>query len=333
MRTMLLAPAVPARRWPAPVFLALLLTTLSCGKEKPAAPGEKGQPPAPQPTETASPERRPTVLSKAEPDRPPFSGLHGPRDAAVDEKGRLWVMDFGNSTVQIFDGAGGSLGGWGSRGIGNYGLKDPCGIAVRGDDVYVADTWNGRIEQFSASGEWKARSPGDFYGPRGVAVSADGKVWVADTGNHRVVAFEKNLSSPRYFGKSGTGPGEFSSPIGIAIGPGGSVYVADTGNKRIQILDSEGNFKSQWKVSAWGENSEAYLEVDGDGTVYMTDPPANAVVEIGKNGNEARRWTADDGGKKFARPTGIALDPKNRILYIVNTDSSAISTIKLPRRQ
>jgi DNA-binding beta-propeller fold protein YncE len=320
-----------ARRRLMTVAAALLLGTLACRKENPQAPASGGekQAPTPQPTETAAPERRPTILSKAEGNRAPFSGMRGPRSVAVDEKGRLWVADVGNNTIQIFDANGGLLGGWGSRGSGNYGLKEPCGIAVRGDEVYVADTWNGRVELFSASGEWKAKAPGDFYGPRSIAATSDGKVWISDTGNQRLVRIERDLSNPRWFGKHGSGPEEFSSPMGVAAGPGGSVYVADTDNRRIQILDPEGHFKTRWKFPGWGSNSEAYLAVDADGSVYATDPGANAVVHLDGRGNEVRRWTADDTGKKFERPTGIALDPKGRALYVVNTDTSTITRLKL----
>ena len=315
------------------LLLAGVLLSGACGKEKPAAPApgpEKGgTPPPPPPTETPAPERRPTVLAKADASGAPFSGLKGPRDAALDEKGRLWVADFGHNTIQIFDAAGGILGGWGSRGSAEYGLKDPCGISVRGDDVYVADTWNGRVERFSTSGELKGKAPTDFYGPRGVAAGPDGKVWISDTGNKRVVACSRDLSNPKEFGKSGKPGEDFGSPIGIAVGPGGSVYVADPGHKKIQVLDSEGRFKAAWTLKAWEPSSEAYLEVDSDGTVYATDPSAHAVLQIDRKGNETRRWTEDSAGQKFHRPTGIALDSKKRLLYVVNTDSGVISTVKL----
>lgn len=324
-----------ARPWTLPVLLAFLVAAASCKSEKPGAVAGKEAAPTetasgPRPTETAAPERRPTILTKAETNVPPFSHLLGPRDAAMDEKGRLWVADFGNNAVQIFDSAGGYLGGWGNRGSGNAQFKDPCAIAVHGDDVYVADTWNGRISVFSTAGQWKAKAPGDFYGPRGVAVAADGKVWIADTGNQRLVLCEKDLSNPRMFGKRGAGPEEFSNPVGIAVGPNGAVYVADTDNRRIQILAPDGRFTGRWKFPGWGPNSEAYIEVDADGNVYATDPGSNAVVQLDRKGKEVHRWLQNESGKKFDRPTGIALDAKNRALYVVNTDTATVARLKIP---
>lgn len=317
-------------RRPAAILLGLLLA-VSCGKEKPSAEAKKGpaSAPQPEPTETAAPERRPTILAKADASKPPFSGLLGPRDSALDSKGRLWVADFGHNGIAIFDSAGGSLGGWGGRGSGDFQFKEPCAIAVSGDSVYVADTWNGRVEQFSTSGELKSRAPGDFYGPRGIAVAPDGRVWIADTGNNRVVLCEKDLTKPRFFGKKGTEKDQFLTPVGISVGANGMVYVADTDNKRIQILDGDGNFKSRWKFAGWGPSTEGYLDVDADGTVYVTDPPAQAVARIDRNGRETRRWTADDAGQKFAKPTGITLDSKGRVLYISNSGTGTIVKLKL----
>ena len=108
-----------------------------------------------------------------------------------------------------------------------------------GDALYVADTWNGRVQAFGLDGKPRGTA-GDLYGPRGVTVAPDGRVWVTDTGNHRVVSFAPDLTDPKFFGKKGSGPDEFSSPVGIAASPSGDIYVADTSNKRIRVLSASG---------------------------------------------------------------------------------------------
>jgi DNA-binding beta-propeller fold protein YncE len=61
--------------------------------------------------------------------------------------------------------------------------------------VYVADTYNHRIQVFSSGGTYLSQwgtsgsEPGEFSFPRGVAIDAAGNVYVADTGNHRVQKF------------------------------------------------------------------------------------------------------------------------------------------------
>ena len=318
-----------ARGMLAAAAVALLLC---CRKsEAPGPPAAAGHPAgAPQAAAPAAPSGEgASIRDAAEPNRPPFSGFHGARGIALDGRGRVWLLDFEHAAVSVYDTGGGFHGGWGGKGDGPYQLKDPCGIAVRGEDVYVADTWNGRVTRFTLAGAFQGKAPGDFYGPRGVAVAPDGRVWIADTGNDRAVVCEKDLSGPKYFGKKGDGPDQFSSPVGIAVGPSGHVYVADSANRRIQVIDADGRFRSRIPVKGWGPNTEPYVQVDARENLYVTDPAEQAVIELDRNGKEIKRWTADDAGKKFSRPTGIALDEKNGVLWVVNTDLDTIVKLKL----
>jgi YYY domain-containing protein len=278
------------------------------------------------------PEEPPSIAASPAPDQSPYSGMREPRDAAVDVKGRLWVADFGNNRLRVFDREGGYLGGWGGRGAGTFGLRQPCGVASQGEDLYVADTWNGRVEYFTLDGEAKATAA-SLYGPRGIAVAPDRTVWVSDSGNNQLVHYDDMLAEPRIVGKKGSGPGEFSGPVGIAAGPSGSVYVADVGNRRIQVLDSEGKPQSVIAVPGWPEWCEAHLEVDKDETLYVTDPVKNSVYHLDQKGSLLRTWTADDSGKAFSKPTGIALDRERGILYVVNSGSNSVAQCKLSERK
>jgi YYY domain-containing protein len=276
---------------------------------------------------TEEPEEHPVIRKSAAPGAAAFSGMKEPRDAAVDDQGRLWVADFGKSYLRVFDRSGGNLGGWGGRGSGTYGFNQISGVAVRGEDVYVADTWNGRVELFTLAGERKA-TVAELFGPRGVAAAPDGSVWVTDTGNKRVVQYDGSLKLIRVIGKLGSAPLEFSDPVGIAVSPSGSVYVADAGNHRIQILSADGQFLRALAVPEWSGGNEPHLEVDEKGVTYASDPAGNAVIEFDPSGQRRRR-TTDDAGKAFERPTGIALDSKREILYVVNSGNNTVSQLAL----
>jgi YYY domain-containing protein len=287
---------------------------------------------AAQSTEVVEPEESPILSDTPAPGRPPFSELKEPRDAAVDGQGRIWVADFGHSRLRLYDAEGGYLGGWGGRGNGNYQLREPCGVAVRGDDLLVADTWNGRILSFTVAGAWKAAAS-ELYGPRGVAASPDGTVWATDTGNHRLVAYDAGLAAPRFVGRKGSEPGEFDSPVGIVAGPEGALYVCDAGNRRIQVLSPEGAFRRAIPIERWKSTDEPHVEVDDDGTIYATEPSGNGLLELAPDGRVLLRRDADDAGQAFSNPTGVALDRKNRILYVVNSGNSSIVKLKLSERK
>jgi tripartite motif-containing protein 71 len=309
--------------------------SVACRQKEAPAPAESARSTAPAesarstaPTKVPGEPAEPSIRATAEAGREPFSGMVEPRDATVDDRGRVWVADFGTSRVRIFDAAGGYLGGWGNPGNETHTLRQPAGIASRGEDLYVADTWNGRIQYYTSAGEWKATAAG-FFGPRGVAAAPDGRVWITDTGNHKIVVFNRALGEPRPIGKLGPGPGEFSSPVGIAAGPGGKIYVADIGNRRIEVLDGEGRFQHSLPVPSWEGAAEPFLEVTESGAIYVSNPNAGTVLELGSKGDVRNTWSSGEDGKPFARPTGVALDRRQGILYVVNSASNVVSKVRV----
>ncbi|HEV8118380.1 MAG TPA: DUF2298 domain-containing protein, partial [Thermoanaerobaculia bacterium] len=293
---------------------------------------EKIEAPAAAPVTGDEPEEKPKILEKPAAALPAYSGMKEPRGAAVDGKGRLWVADFGNSRIRVFDPQGGFLGGWGGRGNGTYGLKEPCGVAIRGDTVYVADTWNGRVQSFTLAGEWKAASR-DLFGPRGITVAPDGTVWVTDTGNKRLIAYDPDLKTLRTIGKLGSGKLEFSDPVGIAAGRDGTLFVADAGNHRIQVIGPDGQFAREFPVADWKMGVEPEIEADEDGTLYVTNPPKNVLLELDPSGTVRKTRATDGAGAPFSRPTGIALDRKERLLYVINSGNNTVSKISLKGAQ
>jgi len=132
---------------------------------------------------------------------------------------------------------------WGSLGAGNGQFNTPWDVAVDSNgNVYVADTYNHRIQKFTSSGgfltKWGSYGTGDgqFNVPCGVAVDSNGNVYVADSHNHRIQTFTSTGAYITKWGSQGNGNGQFSYPSGVAVDSGGNVYVADTANNRIQKL-------------------------------------------------------------------------------------------------
>jgi DNA-binding beta-propeller fold protein YncE len=78
--------------------------------------------------------------------------------------------------------------------------------------------------------------------PVGVAVDANGHVFVSDNGNMRIQKFTGTGAFIAKWGSFGTGAGQFDMPNAVAVDASGSVYVADGHNHRIQKFTNDGVF-------------------------------------------------------------------------------------------
>jgi uncharacterized protein (TIGR03663 family) len=255
-----------------------------------------------------------------------------PRGLTLAPNGSIYVADTENHRIQHLNQDGSPIAVWGSFSgqdpaaapPGTF--NEPWGIAIGTDgSVYVADTWNHRIQKFTSQGEFvstwgyfgQAESPFAFWGPRDVVVDAAGRVLVTDTGNKRVVIFDSGGNYLNQFGSFGFAPGQFDEPVGMALDDQGRLYIADTWNQRIQVFEPDGNgsFRplTTWEVYAWFGTSldnKPYLTVDQLGRVYATDPEGYRVLVFNPQGEIINFWgDYSVGSDGFGLAGAIASDP------------------------
>jgi DNA-binding beta-propeller fold protein YncE len=178
-----------------------------------------------------------------------------------DAHGNLWVFHRSEPPILEFDASGKLL-----KSFGAGMFVQPHGLTIdRDGNLWTTDSQakDGKGQQvFKMSPDGKVlmtlgkagvagAGPDAFNGPSGVAIAANGDIFVADghggDTNARVVKFSKDGKFIKEWGKKGTGPGEFDTPHSIAMDSKGRVFVADRGNSRIQIFDQDGKFIDQWK--------------------------------------------------------------------------------------
>jgi len=86
-------------------------------------------------------------------------------------------------------------------------------------------------------------SPGlDFSDITALAVRPDGSLFVVDSKESRIMAFDNQGKFLFAFGKKGQGPGELNTPVGISISPANEIIVEDALNQRLAYFDLKGKF-------------------------------------------------------------------------------------------
>jgi len=200
--------------------------------------------------------------------------------------------------------------------FGSGTLNSPSGIALDASgDVWVSDTGNNRVVEFSASGtDIGGFTPSGSYalnGPTAIAVNAAGDVFVADTGDNRVVEFTATGTELNVFGAAG-GSGALNAPSGVAVNASGQVLVSDTGNNRVAEFTASGAYSTSFNSKM---GSPTGITVDASGDIWVADSGlADAGPDAVMEYNSAGTWlttlgsgeTSVKGG--LSDPSDVALD-------------------------
>ncbi|CAH1244265.1 TRIM3 [Branchiostoma lanceolatum] len=200
--------------------------------------------------------------------------------------------DLGSLTVDV--GSNNPVLRFGQKGSQQGQFNTPIDVAVRGDRLYVADTYNRRVQVFDLSGKFchslpttenpvslavqtdgtivvnsgkevKKLSPslellhkfplGEYCTePYGLAVQRDGRVVVADKDKHSIFLFEADGTLVKQVGGWGQGEGQFNRPYFVCVDKEDNIIVADKDNHRVQVFDKNLNFKH--KFGRWGRQPQ-----------------------------------------------------------------------------
>lgn len=147
-----------------------------------------------------------------------------PVDVAVTAT-RLYVTDVGRHQVHIFDKASGEvLKSFGGAGSEPGQLFHPTNITITpGETLYVVDTSNFRLQEFTPDGDFIrtigtiGTGPGTFSRPKGVAVDRENRIYVVDAAFENVQILDESGGALMYFGSPGANRDSINMPTVVKI--------------------------------------------------------------------------------------------------------------------
>jgi tripartite motif-containing protein 71 len=173
-----------------------------------------------------------------------------PRTVAKDHFGKIWVLDSGNSRVEIFSGLGQFNSTWG-------GFGDP-----------TSNTLNAVMNL-----------------PLGMAINNIDQALVADTGNFRFQVFNDGGIPVTVEGWYGDGPFQFKEPAGVAITKKGVIAITDGTTGRVEFFNHRFEFMGQWTAKEDILNANYHPRIrgiacDDQNRLYLADMQNNAIIRI-----------------------------------------------------
>jgi uncharacterized protein (TIGR03663 family) len=222
--------------------------------------------------------------------------------------------------------------------LGEWPLRHQLRIYIRND--VMAQLWDrgvgavALVEQLDpyAEGELSLNpnlilNEAGLSAPRNVTVGADGRIYVADSGNHQIQVFDQDGRFLTSWGDFGSGPGQFNEPWGLVVSEN-HLYVADTWNHRIQRFTLDG----QW-AGSFGRSGSVADEPDTgglglffgprdllllpNGQLLVTDTGNHRLQLMDREGNFLR-VVGQLGNRpgEFNEPVGLGLAPDGTITVI-----------------
>jgi len=233
----------------------------------------------------------------------------------------VFIADSQNNRVRMINGSG-TISTVAGNGVGMFGgdggpatsasLKNPTGVAVFGNLLYIADNQNNRIRVVNLTtgiittfaGTGAAGSGGDngpatsaqLNGPYGVAVDGTGNVYIADTNNNRIRAVSTGFIVPvagnGTVGNGGDGGAATSAqlyhPMGVAVDNLGNIYIADTDNQKVRKVNAGGTISTVagtgsvgYSCTAGGTATSVGLHNPTGVANYNPSPGAFAIADTG----------------------------------------------------
>jgi 4-amino-4-deoxy-L-arabinose transferase-like glycosyltransferase len=160
--------------------------------------------------------------------------------------------------------------------------------------------------------------------PRGVAIDpASGDVFVADTGNSRIVRLSADGQFLAAWGAAGEGPDQFMEVVDLVVEPDGRVLALDAVNQRLLRFTPDGQFVATFGAE-WTFYRPRGLGIDAAGQIVVADTGGVRIVLLDPAGGLQGQIGGPESNVARQQPTDAALAPGGE-LYFVEAENGAVT--------
>jgi sugar lactone lactonase YvrE len=202
--------------------------------------------------------------------------LSGTHDIDFDQSGRMYVADTHNGRVAVF-----AMQGTKGKQVGTLGerLSGPEGVLVHPNGmIYVAGAWSNNVVAFR-DGEVAHELRG-LSAPHDLEVAPDGRIWLADAGNDRILLLSESL---QIVGELSGPPFDFDGVRYLDVMPDGTLIAADKNSHTVKVIDPGGRLLATLGTGRPGRG-EGVLRtpegVDSEGDIlWLSDSGNDRIVK------------------------------------------------------
>jgi DNA-binding beta-propeller fold protein YncE len=158
-------------------------------------------------------------------------------------------------------------------------------------------------------------------------IDFDGNVWIADTGNSRLLRYTPNGSIQQELGPEQVGTPDLKEPLSLAMDAQANLYVADAGSQRVIKLNRDRKMVAEWALPPATSALGYHLAVTANQSLLVTDPEGNRLLEYSLDGKLLRAWGSEgNGAGQFDKPVGIEVFGQK--VYVVDTFNNRLQILR-----
>ena len=249
-----------------------------------------------------------------------ITGINNPCFMAFSKDGKMFVTSYTDHCIYVYDSSGRQKTTIGSKGSGSLKFKQPIGIAISRDIMYVAEKEGHRIHKLTLGrrflGTFSSKGSGEvqFFNPWDICIGPDNRLYVVDTSNQCIQVFHHDDTFSHIICKESSG-GALKSLRGISFDFSGQLHVTCCISNTVSVFTPEGQYIRQYGQSHL--NGPCGIAIDSAGNSLVANYSGASLSIFDPHGNFIHSI------RGFNNPVGVAV-ASNGSVWVADKDNNRL---------